>query len=627
MKTLSRQSRHRSNAEGSASGPRWAVVSALLASFLGVHGCDTPVSKTPTDNAGTDAAVPQLRKQCEAATDVWTNHGCVQPAAIKLNTVGYPVGRRKIASVPADAVSSNFIIRDITTQEQVYSGELSAATLEVTDAGDSVRTADFTAFDEPGTYELEVAGLPSSPPFEIGDSVYNEILKLSLLGFYGQRCGTAVTLEHDGDTFSHGICHKNDAQFDATMVPGSSGSRLATGGWHDAGDYGKYTVNGAFSVAFLLKAWEDFGQPLASVNHIPDYSGTLPPILAEAKFELDWLLLMQTADGSALHLVCPKAFPGDAATPEGDKAARYFLKASSGATSYFVAATAMGARAFRAFDASYADTLLLAAQSGMAWLTANPDDVPTDDGADPRKAPYVAGGPYGVNAGERSAARTWATVELWRANGGGNLTTAETALNAMAVPDNWDWAGPGNFALFDYAASDSTERDAATITKVQTAIAVSADRLAALAQTHGYGRALGAGNYYWGSAGLVARSVMNLQAAYRLSQDAKYLDAATSQLDYLLGRNPFGRSLVTGLGFAPPVFPHHRPSTADRVDEPWPGLLIGGPNKDVNDPMTKSNPNIPAGKAWYDLMSDYYVNEVAINWNAALVYAASGFVK
>ena len=43
--------------------------------------------------------------------------------------------------------------------------------------------------------------------------------------------------------------------------------------------------------------------------------------------------------------------------------------------------------------------------------------------------------------------------------------------------------------------------------------------------------------------------------------------------------------------------------------------------------MTALNPNIPAGKAWYDLATDYYVNEIAINWNAALVYAVAGFVK
>jgi endoglucanase len=119
---------------------------------------------------------------------------------------------------------------------------------------------------------------------------------------------------------------------------------------------------------------------------------------------------------------------------------------------------------------------------------------------------------------------------------------------------------------------------------------------------------------------------MNLWAAYRISSDPKYLDAATQQVDYLLGRNPFGRSFVTGVGFAPPVSPHHRPSNSDRMLVPWPGLLVGGPHKNPRDPKAKEHADVPAGKFWFDESSDYYVNEIAINWNAALIYALAGFV-
>ena len=600
------------------------VARTLILSTVLLPSCDPPPSKQPSTNDQLDASTAPARKQCSNG-GVWTKRGCVPPSSIKLNTVGYLVGRGKFASVPADVTDSTFVVRDVATQEQIYSGSLSANVTDVTDTGDSVRLADFTSVNEPGAYVLEVSGLSASPPFEIGDTVYNDILKMTLVGLYGQRCGVSVTFDYDGDTFSHAACHRNDAQFDSTMVTGMTGTQEATGGWHDAGDYGKYTVNGAFSVAFLLKAWEDFGQPLATVNHIPHYTDSLPTILAEAKFQLDWLLKMQTTDGSVLHLVCPKVFPGDTISPEADRPPRYFLQPSTGATAYFTAAVAMASRVFRPFDDAYADNLLSAAQKGMAWLAANPSDIRAADGT--QQAPFVAGGPYNVSSGPGSPSRTWASIELWRANGDGDLTSVESTLRTMSVSGNWDWAGPGNFAMFDYAASDSTLRDAATLTAVQSAITSVADTLTSTAQTHGYGRALGAGSYYWGSNGLVARTVMNLQAAYHITSDAKYLDTATQQVDYLLGRNPFGRSLVTGLGYAPPVFPHHRPSNSDAVDEPWPGLLVGGANKDADDPQSQANPNVPAGKAWYDLASDYYVNEIAINWNGALIYAVAGFVK
>ncbi len=607
------------------------AASMLLLVMTAMASCDSPPSNQQTSDNQLDASTAEARMSC-ASGQVWTNNGCVLPSSVKLNTVGYLTGRNKIASVPADVTDLTFIVRDVTTQQPVYSGSLSANSTDVSDTGDSVRFADFSDVNEPGAYVIEVAGLTASPPFEIGDTVYNDIFKTTLLGLYGQRCGTSVTYAYGGDTFSHAICHKNDAEFDPTLTPGMSGTQAATGGWHDAGDYGKYTVNGAFSVAFLLKAWEDFDigqvQPLAGVNHIPGYTDSLPSILAEAKYEIDWLLKMQLSDGSVLLVVCPKSFPGDSVMPQADTAPRYFLPATTAATAYFAASVAMASRVFRSYDSGYADQLLVAAQNAMSWLAANPADIEAADGTP--QSPYVAGGPYNVSAGANSPPRIWASVELWRTDGEGDLTAIEAALsdNSMAVTPSWDWANAGNFAVFDYAASNSTLRDATTVTKIQNEITTVADGLVTTVQSQGYGRALlGTASYNWGSNGTVARTVMNLQAAYHITNDSKYLDAATQQVDHLFGRNPFGRSLVTGLGYAPPVFPHHRPSNGDAVDEPWPGLLVGGPNKDSSDPHTMSNPDVPVGKAWWDDATDYYVNEIAVNWNGPLVYAVAGFVK
>ena len=598
------------------------VLAVFSTSLVGLTGCDSPagLQQPHKPNTSWDAAVDP--RQCPAP-EVWTKPGCVQPSLIKLNTVGYLIGRNKLASVPSDAPDATFLIRDVTTQQVAFQGTLPATVVTDVDTGDTVKIADFSSFDAAGSYVLEVGSYATSPTFEIGDDVYDTIFQDSLLGLYGQRCGTALAFEYAGDTFSHATCHWNDAEFDPDFIPGMSGQQVATGGWHDAGDYGKYTVNGAFSVAFLLKAWEDFGQPLGNINHIPGYTDALPSILAEAKVELDWLLKMQSSDGTVLDLVCPISYPGDSVMPEADIAPRYFLPAATADTSYFAAVAAMGSRVFQAFDSDYAAQLLAAARTALAWLAANPADTPVKDGTG--AARLVSGGPYAVNAAANTPPRTWAAVELWRTTGEGDLATIEANLAAMTVAPNWDWPAPGNLAIFDYAASDSTLRDAATITKIQNAITTGADQLVTTAQSFGYGRALGTGTYYWGSNGLVARSVMNLQAAYRVSSDPRYLDAATQQVDYLLGRNPFGRSLVTGVGYAPPVFPHHRPSNGDQVDEPWPGLLVGGANQD--DPLAPGGPGVLAGKSWYDNAEDYYTNEVAINWNAALVYAVAGFVK
>ena len=67
------------------------------------------------------------------------------------------------------------------------------------------------------------------------------------------------------------------------------------------------------------------------------------------------------------------------------------------------------------------------------------------------------------------------------------------------------------------------------------------------------------------------------------------------------------------------MHPHHRLSIADDVEEPIPGLLAGGANPgrqdgckyDFTEPET----------AYVDNDCSYASNEIAINWNAPLVYA------
>jgi len=105
---------------------------------------------------------------------------------------------------------------------------------------------------------------------------------------------------------------------------------------------------------------------------------------------------------------------------------------------------------------------------------------------------------------------------------------------------------------------------------------------------------------------------MLLQVANQLSPKAEYLDCCVAQIAHLFGRNYYGRSFVTGEGKDPPLHPHHRPSGADSIERPFPGLLVGGAQ--------------PSFSSWQDDEEDYTTNEVAINWNGALAYALAGFL-
>jgi len=137
---------------------------------------------------------------------------------------------------------------------------------------------------------------------------------------------------------------------------------------------------------------------------------------------------------------------------------------------------------------------------------------------------------------------------------------------------------------------------------------------------------MGRKDFVWGSNSAILNQAMMLAAAYRIEPRPDYLNAAQSALDYVLGRNGPGMSFVTGFGAASPQHPHHRPSEADGVAAPVPGWLVGGPN-----PGQQDKAGCPAGAypsalpalSWLDDVCSYASNEVAINWNAPLVYVAA----
>jgi endoglucanase len=128
-------------------------------------------------------------------------------------------------------------------------------------------------------------------------------------------------------------------------------------------------------------------------------------------------------------------------------------------------------------------------------------------------------------------------------------------------------------------------------------------------------------NFVWGSNAVCANQGILLLYAYQLSGEKRYRDLALSNLDYLLGRNATGYSYVTGFGVHSPMHPHHRPSETDGMKEPVPGLLAGGPNPGQQDKCPGYPNNFP-DESYTDDVCSYASNEIAINWNAPLVYLA-----
>ncbi|HTQ07439.1 MAG TPA: glycoside hydrolase family 9 protein [Polyangiaceae bacterium] len=535
---------------------------------------------------------------------------------VRVNSIGYLPLRAKLASV-VGAASSFSVVRD-ADGAVVLSGTPSAPVNDA-DTGESVASADFSALTDPGTYHLEVDGVGRSVSFAIDPDVYANAFVTTMLGFYGWRCGTAVAFDYAGTHYGYPACHLGDAHTDPL---GTVGTRDGTGGWHDAGDYGKYTVNAALAAGTLLRAFEDYGPVLAPVAlQIPETGGALPDFLAEVRWELSWLLKMQYSptDGRVSHKLVEPTHPGFI-MPEDDTAARSFVPYGTAATADFVAVLAQAARVYRPYDAAFADQCLAAARVSYDYLQANPANVAADETG-------FIGTQY---SSTDSDDRLWAAAELWATTGdAAALADVEArigALTSSVVDTDFDWGNLKNLGLYTYLQATQSGRDDALVTRVSQALTAAADTLVTTHRTGGYGRALD--SYYWGVNGSLARTCMLLGLAYRIAPNPDYLDTCSDQIAFLFGRNSYDRSMVTGLGVNPPLHIHHRPSASDGIDPPYPGLLVGG--SWVYRALTSTPPiaacTLPAGACWEDVQDNYEVNEVAINWNAALVYALASFV-
>jgi endoglucanase len=526
---------------------------------------------------------------------------------VRLNSLGFPpdVPKRATVVIPDGGGAAEFTLRRAGTDEVVWRGQLGPALrTAATDTDETVHIADFGAFREAGRYQMEVLGAGRSTEFTIARDAWNEAYSLVTRGLTLWRCGSpaGVRGEWRGQVFAHGPCHLDDGWMD--HAGGGHVRRPATGGWHDAGDYNKYIVNAGYSLGLLFKAWEHFRPRIERIAlDVPasERANATPDLLDEMRWEIEWFFTMQAEDGRVHHKLSQLDFRYWGA-PDKDVTPRYFTTWSTNATAHFVAVMTLAARHYAEFDATFARRCLAAARLSWACLERHPENVK------PEQQAFSTGG-YDV---PDPAARLWAAAELW-------ATTRETKFlvecERRAAKEEFTLKGPTwgdvrDLGLATYLETDSPERDAQLVARLRGQLLARADGIVAAAEAHPYGRPLGGerGSWYWGANGDVASQTFLLHVADRVQPSPQRRGAATHAVAFLLGRNFHGRSYVTGLGHLPPAHPH------DRRGEPaWPGYLVGGGH--------------PTGRSWVDEMADYRQNEIALNWNAALIYALAAFVE
>ncbi len=560
--------------------------------------------------------------------------------AIKVNQVGYRPQDKKIFIVlyPADM----FYIKDIDGKI-VYEGNLTDPVWnEVT--GNTVQQGDFSKVKIPGEYFVSVPGVGESFRFDIAKDVYLNVLYKTMRSFYLQRCGMAVD---GGDGFKRGACHLKDAFFLEGME--EKGKKDVTGGWHDAGDYGKYITNAGITVWTLLAAYDKFPDSFSNlILNIPETGKSkMPDILSEIKWQLDWFLKMQREDGAVHFKVAPIGFPS-AIMPEKDKSRRYIFPVSSVAAGNFAAVMAKAARIFKKYDADFAEKCLIAAEKTWKWLEENPEMVPEGGFDDP----WIVGGYEGdlVDKDER----LWAAAELFRTTGEEKYNDffkkyfryGSWSRSAVDFPPSW--LNTQVLGMLTYYFTDQPNVDTKIQDKIKIDTLAYANLIVADVKKDGYNVGLRKDMYFWGSNAVALNLGMILLHANKMEPQQEFVDAALDQLHYILGRNSLNKTFITGIGDNPVLNPHFAPSMADENILPWPGFVVGGPNYVGGDgPLNRlfsankdedGNLMLPVAKRFVDVdpsfsmpeighfgQTSFASNEPCISYNAPMIFVLAAF--
>ncbi|AGL16685.1 glycoside hydrolase family 9 protein [Actinoplanes sp. N902-109] len=559
---------------------------------------------------------------------------------VRVNQVGYLPAGPKNATLVTDATTALDWQLKNAAGSVVRSGRSTPRGVDAA-SGQNVHTIDFTGYTTAGTGYTLVADGQTSHPFDISGTVYERLRPDALQFFYIQRSGIAIDGGLVGEQYARPAGHlgvaPNKGDTDVPCRANTCDYRLdVRGGWYDAGDQGKYVVNGGIAVQQLMSSFERtktavtaaHGAGLAdSTLRVPERGNKVPDILDEARWELEFLMRMQVPAGQPLagmahHKMHDANWTGLPMQPQDDPEQRELQPPSTAATLNLAATTAQCARLFAPYDATFAAKCLTVARTAYAAAKANPAKLAQDLGG--------GGGSYGDD--DVSDEFYWAAAELYLTTGEAAFLTDVTAsrhhTGDVFAATGFGWASTAALGRLDLATVPSA-LPAADRERVRQSVLTAADGYLATVGAQAYGLPMpgNAGAYFWGANSNILNNVQVLATAFDMTGAAKYRDAAVQGVDYIFGRNALNQSYVTGWGEKASENQHTRIYAHEKdaaLPHPPAGSLAGGANAGLDDPYAKSLlTGCKPMFCYVDDIESYATNELAINWNSALAWVAS----
>ncbi|MDR0919040.1 MAG: glycoside hydrolase family 9 protein, partial [Oscillospiraceae bacterium] len=415
-----------------------------------------------------------------------------------------------------------------------------------------------------------------------------------------------------------------------------------------------WTLNNLYEYALFTGSESLFAND--STNPTPENGNGIPNILDETKFEMDFLNEMVVKDGEYKDMVYHKihdyTWTGLALRPAEAGLVRIVKPPSTAATLNYVATAAQQSRLMSDFDTSYSDTLLAQAKASYEAAKKYPDLLAPMNQA-------TGGGAYGDT--DVSDEFYWAACELYSTTGEEiYLTDLKSYEKALTTVTNLSGGeNTGSFSSFNWGNVASlgnltlclNEDKKAVLSKadsetLQQSIIAAADAYIDTEKKQGYslpykGTTFTDENnapgqtftgYEWGSNSFVLNNAVVLGYAYNLTHSGGYLNGVVNALNYILGMNGMDISYVTRYGSFYAENPHHR-YWSFSLDPSFPkapeGVLVGGPNSSMTDPMIQSLEiplDSPPQICYVDNIEAWSVNECTINWNSPLAWV-TGFLN
>ncbi|GEM_PF-6934619 len=544
-------------------------------------------------------------------------------SSIKINQVGYlPKSPKRVyvGNYLGDAGEMPLIpnlpvyIKDKTTQETVYEGILQKSpesdifmlnAYHRAFSGEEVWYFDFSGFEAPGAYYAQIPGIGRSYNFEIGNTVFNDVFYKTARALYYQRSGIELDAAHAGiwarpsdDSSLCGYYHNSVEKvgddisplYDPAIEPAIGGYIDLSGGWFDAADYNKYIQSAAYAVDYLLTIFEVAPTKFTDNQlNIPESENGVPDILDEAKWELDFIVKMVSANGAVFNKVThPNFYNASGGMPHQDLRKMWAITKTTRDTALACAILAKAARVLQPYFPEAAQAYKEKALLAWQLLQDHPNMYPnplletyTNPAGDPILGiPSISTGQGALNVLDTNE-RAWAAIELYALTGDEAYHQKFKEIKPLNTLSNWMvedyWYTPNNIRTgFDYLRIPTA--DPAMKTQIL-------DGMRRVFRVFDSGESQwryrvaekGIGNIGFGTLSMSTRYSFYYILYYYLTGNEYYLDKAKLNLDFQLGANPLSTTFITGVGSKYPLNPQSTRDDYDGIVEPEPGFSVYGP--------------------------------------------------